>query len=183
MKRSYRKPKNKTAQIKEYRINEQIRAKVVRLVDEENGDIEDISRDEAIERAVAKELDLVEVAPNVSPPVVRIMDYGRHQYMQSKMQRKQRQVQKKTEIKGIRLSPRIGVHDLEVRKKNALKFLKKGAKVKVEVQLRGREHKHINLTKQLVKDFVDSLGEDVIIEQPIAKHGHTIQTIVAQKQA
>ena len=183
MKRSYRRNRKKdTSQFKEFKINNQITASEVLFVDEENGNSEVLSLQDALQRAQEAEMDLVEVSPLAQPPVVKLLDYGKRQYQQSKLLRKQKASQKKTGMKAVRLSARIGKHDIEVRLKQAQKFLDKGSKVKIELVLKGREHKHIDLAKQIVLDFINQLeGEDIVTEQYVKKVGHTIQAIVAKK--
>lgn len=183
MKRSYRRSKKKTNTIKDYRINRSIRVPEVMLIDEENGKMEQLSIAEALQRAEEAELDLVEVSPNAKPPVVKIMDYGKLQYQKEKLMRKQKASQKKTEIKGIRLSPRISKHDLDVRLNNARKFLTKGAKVKIELSLRGREHQYTQNALDLVKDFIETLEDEfeLTTEQVPKKMGHRIHAIIAPK--
>jgi len=131
--------------------------------------------------AKERELDLVEVNPKARPSVCKLMDYGSYMYKQEKKERKAKAKQKKTEVKGIRLSFKIGDHDLEIRKKNSLKFLDKGHKVKIEMLLRGRENAHKNKAKEMIEDFIKDLGENVIIEQPITKQGRKFFTIVYKK--
>lgn len=132
---------------------------------------------------MAKErgFDLVEVNPKARPSVCKLMDYGSYMYKQEKQERKAKAKQKKTDVKGIRLSFKIGDHDLEIRKKNALKFLDQGHKVKIEMLLRGRENAHKDIAKERIVNFVKSLGEEAKIEQPITKQGRKFFTIVYKK--
>jgi translation initiation factor IF-3 len=183
MKRSYRRNKKKAPEIKGYRINRAIKVPEVRFIDEEKGIAEVISIDEALKRAEAAEMDLVEVSPNAKPPVVKVLDYGKVQYQREKMMRKQKAAQKKVDTKGIRLTARISQHDFEVRLNNARRFLTKGAKVKIELLLRGREHQHTEKAKDLLQQFVDTLAEefDLTIEQAPKKMGNRIHAIIAPK--
>lgn len=187
MKRSYRRNRKKdVTPIKEFKINNQITAEEVRFIDEEKGESEVLTLKDALLRAQDSEKDLVEVSPLAKPPVVKLLDYGRYQYQQSKIMRKQKAGQKKTGMKSIRLSARIGKHDIDVRLKQAKKFIDKGAKVKIELVLKGREHKHIDLAKQIVADFIEQLSSDyeegaIVTEQKIGKVGHTIQAIINKK--
>lgn len=183
MKRSYRRNKKKTVEVKQYRTNRAIKVPEVFLIDEENGTQEVLKTAEALRRAEELELDLVEVSPNAKPPVVKIMDYGKLQYQKEKLMRKQKASQKKTETKGIRLTARISRHDFDVRVNNARKFLTKGAKVKIELTLRGREHQHLGNALDLVKEFIDILSKefDLQVEQAPKKMGHRIHAIISPK--
>lgn len=183
MKRSYRRSKKKTVEVKQYRINEAIKVPQVHYIDEEEGISEVISIKEALRRANELELDLVEVSPNAKPPVVKILDYGKIQYQREKMMRKQKASQKKAETKGIRLTARMSDHDFEVRLNNARKFLAKGAKVKIELALRGREHQHIGLAEDMIKKFVETLAseKDITIEQAPKKMGYRIHAMISPK--
>ena len=179
MKRTYRKSR-KVEKIKEFRVNEQIRVPKVRFIDESFNDV--ISIEDALERAQKAEMDLVEVSPNAHPPVVKLMDYGRFQYQREKLKRKQKASQRKVDIKGIRLSARISDHDKDVRMKQARKFLDKGDKVKIELILKGREFQHIDVAKQIINEFIQALGEDIVIEQKVEKLGNRLNAVVAKKQ-
>ena len=181
MKRTFRRSQKPKQIVKQYRVNNQIHASTVRLIDEESEISEIIPLNVAIQRAEEAEQDLVEVSPNADPPVVRIMDYGRMQYQQEKMMKKQKAAQKKIDVKGIRLSARISQHDIDVRLKNAKKFLEKGDKVKIELILRGREHQHSEIAKKIIIDFIKEFGDNIIIEQPVKKMGSTLQAIIARK--
>ena len=102
----------------------------------------------AIAMARDKGLDLVEIAPNVRPPVCKIMDHGKYKYEKMKKDRKQKAKAKKVEVKGVRISPRISKNDLEFKAGQADKFIKEGNKVRVELLLRGREHIHKDMAKE-----------------------------------
>ena len=128
-----------------------------------------------------KGLDLVEVYPNAQPPVCKIIDYGAYQYQQEKRERKHKAKQKKVEVKGIRLSLNIAPHDLEMRKNQALKFLERGDKVKAEIILRGRERNFVYRARNIMEEWVKSLGENVIIEQPFMRQGGRLSILLAKQ--
>lgn len=128
-----------------------------------------------------KELDLVEIVPNVRPPIVKIMDYGKYQYQKAKEEQQQRSKQKKTEIKGIRLGLKTDDHDLDVRKKMAEKFLSQGNKVKIEIRLKGREKAHQPLAREILLNFIHSIAVPNKIEQEIKRFPGGFNTIIAQK--
>jgi translation initiation factor IF-3 len=126
-----------------------------------------------------KELDLVEIVPNSRPPVVKIMDYGKYQYQKAKEEQQQRAKQKKTDIKGIRIGFRTDDHDIDVRKKQAEKFLTQGNKVKVEIRLKGREKAHQPLARQTLSDFLKSIAVPNKIEQEIKRFPGGFNAVIA----
>lgn len=134
--------------------------------------------------ALAREqgLDIIEIAPQAQPPVVRITDYGAWKFRQEKMERKQKAKQHHAEVKGIRLSFTIGEHDLNVRKAQALKFLEKGDKVKPEIILRGRQIIHQDKAKGLLDAFAGGLGEGVFVEQAVTRQGKKFFMILAKRK-
>jgi translation initiation factor IF-3 len=124
---------------------------------------------EAIQIAKSRELDLVEIAPIAKPPVCKIMDYGKYQYQQSKQERLNKAKQKKVEVKGIRIGIRTDTHDLDFKKNQAEKFLKKGDKVKAEIVLRGREKAHQELARKTLSDFLRIITVPYKMEQEIKR--------------
>jgi len=120
-------------------VNDQIRISPVRLIDAEGGQVGVVSLDKAKQQAADSELDLVEVAPRARPPVVRIMDWGKHQYEQQKKKREAKKKQHQTEVKQVQLRPRTEEHDFNVVLKRARKFLGQGNVVRVVLRFRGRE--------------------------------------------
>ena len=151
------------------------------MIDENGQQLGVVETYRAQQLAKEKGLDLVEVFPESRPSVCKIMDYGAYQYQQQKKERKQRVKQKKIEVKGIRLSLKIGPHDLEMRKNQALKFFEKGDKVKVEMILRGRERAFLGRAREIIDDFVKSLGENIAIEQPLSRQGGRLSILVGRK--
>lgn len=150
-----RKPKY---QIPRFNINEKIPADEVRLIHEGFNDILPLAK--AIEKARELGMDLIEVSPKANPPVCKIMDFGTFKYQKVKEAKKQRAQSKEVEVKGIRLKYRISVGDLDVRRKQAAKFLEKGHKVKIEMPLRGREREHKDRAKEIINTFIDTLRSD-----------------------
>jgi len=151
------------------------------LIDENGVQVGEISTREAQSRANQAELDLVEVSPISRPPVCKIMDYGSYQYQQEKKERKQKAKQKKVDVKGLRLTLKIGPHDLELRKNQSLKFLKKGDKVKIEMILRGRERAFVGRAMEMMKDFANSLADQAEIEQPATRQGGRLSMLLGKK--
>lgn len=168
-------------QIPQYKRNEKITAPEVRVVLPEGG-AEVLKTADAIKLAQEHGLDLIEVSPKAEPPVCKIMDYGNFKYQKEKEAKKQRAASKEVEVKGIRLSFKIGANDLEVRRNQAKKFLDKGHKIRIEMMLRGREKAHGGRAKEIINDFIDSLKEDydLRVETPV-KHMHgKLHTIIAR---
>lgn len=137
---------------------------------------------EALRIAQDKELDLVEVAPTAKPPVCKIMDYGKHRYEQSKREREARKRQKVVDVKEIRLTPKIGAHDLQVKVKSTLKFLSEGDKVKASVRFRGREIVHAELGRNLLLQLYEAVKEKATLEREPRIEGRNMIMILAAKQ-
>ena len=185
----YSRRKSRRHQPKEifYRTNEQITSPQVKLIDDDNNFLGIVDTSEAIEMARKKELSLIEISPKETPPTAKIMDYGKLQYQKQKQAKKQNARQKKSETKGIKLSLRIGKHDINFRKEQAKKFLIDGNKVKIELNLRGREKQHKEIAINIIKDFIKKIEEEVpdqnlIMEEPIKYKGNGFLTIINYKQ-
>jgi translation initiation factor IF-3 len=166
-----------------FRINEQIRAPEVRVIDENDVNLGILPSWQAVKEAEARGLDLVEVNPKGDVPTCKLMEYGQFKYEKEKELKKQKQAQKTMEIKGIRLSARIGQHDLDVKKERAKEFFEKGHKVQIEIILRGREKRFTNLAKDVINQFIKNLDEEIGVkpEQPISVQGGKLSVIVAKK--
>lgn len=162
-----------------------ITAPEVRLIDDNDEHIGVVSLQEALQRAVAAEGDLIEIQPQANPPVCRISDFKRLKYSMDKEWRKQRAKQKKVEVKCIRLSLRIGEHDLAVRQEQAKKFLEQNDKVKIELGLRGRERQHGALAREIIKKFIDALKADnklnIAAEGDISFQGGRLSIVIGIK--
>lgn len=165
-----------------YRINHFIRIPEVQLIDEQGTPQGVVSTSQALRLAQEAGLDLVEVNPTARPPIVKIMDYGQFQYREQKKLQAQKGKSKKVDIKGIRISLKIGGHDREVRVKQAKKFFDEGHKVRVEMILRGREKAHVELAREMMQKFVKDLGEGVVVEVPFSRQGGNISLQVARKK-
>jgi translation initiation factor IF-3 len=142
---------------KEPRVNDRIRAREVRLVDPDGGQIGVKSIEEARWLADQLGLDLVEVAPDARPPVVRMMDYGRYKYEQSVRAREARKKQTRTVVKEVQFRPKISSNDFDVKRKRVERFLGDGDKVKVTMRFRGREVTHPELGREILERLVDSV--------------------------
>lgn len=142
------------------RINDRIRIREVRLIDENGKHIGVVPTPEALDLARERGLDLVEVDPNASPPVTRLMDYGKYRYEESRKEREARKKQKAQQVKEIRMKPNIDDHDLQTKVRHAKRFLSSGDKVKVSVRFRGRQNLHRDLGRDLLMNFIEQ-AEDV----------------------
>lgn len=165
------------------RVNERIRVPEVRLIDENGQHLGIFRTEEALRLARERGLDLVEVQPNASPPVCRIMDYGKYRYEESRRERESRKRQKTIEIKEIRLRPRIDTHDLETKVRQIQQFLADGAKVKVTVLFRGREIVYQDLGERVLQKVIDLVGPRATVEQPPHLEGRTLVMFLAPGRA
>ncbi len=164
------------------RINQEIRVPQVRLIDETGKQIGIIATSRAQEIARERGLDLLEVSPQAKPPVCKVIDYGKYRYQKAKQEQKARKKQKKTGIKGIRLSVRIGQHDFEFKARQAEKFLAQGHKIRVELILRGREHAHTDLALAEIRKFQANLKHPIKVEQSPRKLGNSVTAIFSSNQ-
>ncbi|MEK9129959.1 MAG: translation initiation factor IF-3 [Patescibacteria group bacterium] len=154
-----------------YYKNEKIFAPKVKLIDEQGQFVGVISTKEALIMARERGYDLVEISPKENPPVAKFLDFGQLQYEEKKRKKKEKAEQKILEMKSIRLSLRISQHDLETKIKQVQKFFEKKYKVKIEMNLKGRERQHVDLAIQIIQKFIEQLGEKIVIEQPISSQG------------
>mgnify|MGYP003992794307 FL=1 len=136
----------------------------------------------ALEMAKNSELDLVEVAPNANPPVCKILDYGKYLYHQDKVERKHKKAQKKTEVKGVRIGFKTGEHDLEVRERQARKFLEERNMVKVTLLFKGREVVYAEMAKEKMNKFYERLSDLSDMEQAPKRQGNTLLMILTPKK-
>ncbi len=162
------------------RYNEGIRVPQVRVIDEQGRHLEVMDTARAIALARERGLDLVEINPNIDPPVAKITTFGHFKYQKDKEARKQKAHAKTVEVKGVRLSLRIGKGDLEVRRNMARRFLDEGNRVRVEMILRGRERQHVDLGRKILQDFVATFPE-ARIDQPFARQGGILSMVIAKK--
>lgn len=161
------------------RVNEKIWAKAIRVIGANSEQLGIMTPQEALAIAREHSLDLVEVSPKADPPVCRIMDFGKYQYQKSRQERQNKAKQKKFDIKGIRIGMRTDDHDLEFKKNQSEKFLKKGDKVKVEILLRGREKIHQDLARNNLINFIKSISVPHKVEQEIKRFPGGFNVIIA----
>ncbi|MBU2472470.1 translation initiation factor IF-3 [Patescibacteria group bacterium] len=162
------------------RINQWIRITPIQLINEKGENIGTIETSKALEMAKEEGLDLIEIAPNAKPPVCRIMDYGKFQYQKSRKEKIQKSKQKKTEIKGVRISPRIGQHDLNFKAKQAEKFLNQGHKVKIEMILKGREKGLLDIAREKLNKFIEIIDLETVFEQEIKRQPRGLFVIITK---
>ena len=184
MRRIHRRPKIEPE--KTFRANRRITSPIVSLIDEEGVSRGPTPIEEALALAEAAELDLVEVNPKADMPICKIMDFGQFKYERDKKIQKQKANTKKTDTKTIRLSIRIGEHDLEVRFNKAKSFLLKGDKVKIEVRLKGRERQHPQAAVETINKFLARLQAseelNVTVEENLTKQENSFNILLANKK-
>ena len=163
------------------RINEQIRVREVRLIDDEGNQKGIVPVMEALKMAKERELDLVEIAPTANPPVCKILDFGKYRFEQEKKLRDSKKNQKVLKLKEIRMQPKIGSGDLDTKAKHVQEFLDEGAKVKVTVRFRGRELAHTELGYDVLKEVTNRLTSAYVIEKPAAMEGKFMSMTLSPK--
>ena len=152
--------------VKDIPINEQITFKEVRVIDADGSQLGVLPIADAIEAAYAKDLDLVAVSPNATPPVCKIMDYGKYRFEIAKREKEARKNQKVIETKEIRLGLSIDKHDFETKGNHAIQFLKAGNKLKVSIRFRGRELGHPEIGLEIMQRFAVYCAEYSVVEKP-----------------
>ena len=166
---------------KELSINEQIRAREVRVVSDTNEQLGIMTLHEAIRIAEEKGLDLVKIAPTAKPPVCKIIDYGKYRYEQARKAKEAKKKQKVFQIKEVKLRPNIEDHDFFVKLKNAQRFLGDGNKVKVTIMFRGREMSHPELGQEVLDRFAKELGDSIVREKPPKLEGRNMTMVIGPK--
>ena len=167
--------------VKRFRVNQWIKISPLRVIGPDGTMLGVLSREEALKKAEEYSLDLVEISPNASPPVVKIMDFGKFKYEQARAEKKQKQRQKIGEIKEVRFGIKISKHDLENKTKRAQDFLKNKMKVQVLLRFKGREVTHKDLGFKLVEEFIEGLQEVSRKEGGIKQQGMTLSITLAPK--
>src|SRR6185295_3742668 len=175
--------KEATAISERLRINTEIKAKTVRVIGPEGAQLGIMLADQARMKALELELDLVEVAPKAEPPVCRIMDYGKHIYHEQKKEQKARKKAHAHDLKEVRLSFKIGKHDLDIKVQHAKEFLDEGHRVQFTMIYKGREIAHQSLGEQTLKGVVTQLQDHAKVERPPFREGKRVGLILAPKQA
>ena len=163
------------------RINEQIRVREVRLIDDKGDQKGIVPTIEALKMAKEQELDLVEVAPQANPPVCKILDYGKYRFEQEKKLRDSKKNQKQLKLQEIRMQPKIGSGDLDFKSKHVQEFLNEGNKVKVTIRFRGRELAHTELGYDVLKEVLKRLDDEYVIEKQPAMEGRFMSMTLSPK--
>ena len=150
-------------------MNERIRAREIRVIGDDGEQFGILTVNEALALAAEKSLDLVEISPNATPPVCKIMDYGKFKYEKTKKEKENKKKQKNVVIKEIRIKPHIDEHDKETKISQIKKFIEKEYKVKISLRLSGREKLHAESAVKILDDFADSFEETAIVEKKYGK--------------
>ncbi|HXX37885.1 MAG TPA: translation initiation factor IF-3 [bacterium] len=172
-----------TERDRETRINNRIRAREVRLIGASGEQLGVMSLQDALSKAQEAGVDLVEVAPAASPPVCRVMDFGKYKYEQAKRERLAHKKSKTSDLKGMRLSPKIGEHDLQVKTRAVSGFLKDGDKVRVSMWFRGREMAHPQVGEQILRRMAQQLAQVGVVERHPLMEGRNMVMILAPKKS
>ena len=162
-------------------INEEIRVKEIRLIDDAGNQVGVIATKEALKLAQSKNLDLVEISPMAKPPVCKIMDYGKYKYEQSKRDKEARKNQHVITVKEMKLRPKIDEHDYQTKLKNILKFLEGKDKVKVTIMFRGREIAYADHGKKICDRIAEAAQEIAVVEKPAKVEGRNMIMVLAPK--
>ncbi len=168
--------------IKELQINEEIREREVRLIDADGSQLGVMPTRRALDIAMERKLDLVNVAPTAKPPVCKILDYGKYKYELAKKEKEARKNQKTITVKEVRMTPNIDTHDLEVKARRATEFLRNGDKVKVSVRFRGRQLGHTDLGREVLDEFVEMVSDYSVVEKKPVMEGRSMVMFLAPDQ-
>ena len=167
--------------INDLMINDEIRDREVRVVDQNGEQLGVMSSRDALALAEERQLDLVKIAPQARPPVCKLMDYGKYRFEQSKKEREFRKNQKVITVKEVRLSATIEDHDIDVKFKNAVKFLKDGNKVKVTIRFRGRQITHSEIGRKVMVEFADRIKEYGTVDKPPQIEGRNMSMFISPR--
>ena len=167
---------------KEAFINEEIRARELRVIDADGNQLGIMSRQEALDLSEEKNLDLVCIAPKADPPVCRILDYGKYKYEMQKREKEAKKKQKQTQVKEIRLSTFIEDHDIMVKAKTGAKFLKEGDKLKVSLRFRGRERDYVARGQEVMEKFAEAVSEVGEIDRKPKFEGRSLTMTLSPKK-
>lgn len=160
-------------------VNQEIRFKEMMVIGPDGDQLGVMMRREALEKASELELDLYCVAPNAQPPVCKILDYGKFRFEQQKKAKEAKKKQHVTEVKPIRLSPVIDVHDFETKLNQSKKWLEQGKKVKIDMRFRGRLITRLEVGRKAMKEFIDGLSDVSTVESHPKLEGNTMSSILA----
>ena len=160
-------------------INEEIKVKEVRVVADNGEQLGVMSTNAALDKAYAEGLDLVLIAPGATPPVCRIMDYGKYRYERDKREKEAKKKQQTVEVKEVRLSCRIDTHDFQTKANNAIRFLKGGDKVRVVLSFKGREMAHTEIGIEIIGKFLELCAEYGSTDKTPSLEGRRMSVIIS----
>jgi len=161
------------------RVNREIRASQVRVISQTGEQVGVVTIQEALKRAEEEGLDLVEIVPGATPPVCKIIDYGKYRYDQTKREKESKKASHQVRVKEIKFKPNINEHDLQTKLRHARDFIAKGNKVKVSCMFRGREMVHREIGERLVKKVVEDLEDIATVEAPMKMFGRFLTVVLA----
>ena len=165
-----------------YQVNSQVRDKEVRVISANGEQLGIMSAKEAQVLANSEGLDLVKISPNAKPPVCKIVNYGKFKYEMERREKEAKKNQKVTVVKEIQLSPNIDKNDFQTKLGHAKKFLSKGNKVKISLRFRGREMSHMEQTRRVLDEFVESLYEVATADKPANVEGRSLTVMLSPKR-
>lgn len=163
-------------------VNQKIRAPQVRLIGEDGTQLGIVPLEEALARAAEEKLDLVEVAPKASPPVCKIMDYGKYKYLQAKKLQEAKKKQTTIQVKEVKIRPKTEEHDYQFKLRHIKRFLSEKNKAKVTIMFRGREIAHSELGLKVLERIIVDIEEEGIVEQAPKLEGRNMIMILAPRQ-
>lgn len=162
-------------------INQEIRAKQLRVIGPEGDQLGVMSLSEALKIAEEAGVDLIEISPNADPPVAKVVDWGKYQYQKMKEQQKNKKKSKTVDLKQMRMGLKIGANDLEIKLRKIREFLQEGHKVKIFIFFRGREIAHQDLGYEMINRIITQLEQDAILEQKPQMAGRNLSIVVRSK--
>ena len=165
-----------------HQINEDIRDKEVRLISSDGQQLGIMSSRDALAVAAKAGLDLVKISPKATPPVCKVMDYGKYRFEQAKREKEARKNQKVISVKGVQLSPTIEEHDMQVRVRDCIKFLQSGDKVKVSIRFRGRMITHSDVGLGVMNEFYSRVKDYAVMDRKPSTEGRTMTMMLSPKQ-
>lgn len=163
----------------QHQVNGEIRDQEVRVIGEDGNQLGIMSAREALRIAEESDLDLVKISPMANPPVCKIMDYGKFKFEQAKKEKESRKNQKMVEVKEVRLSMTIDVGDMNVKSRQAQKFLEAGNKVLVSIRMRGRQNAHVSMGVDVMKEFFEMLGGKAVMDKTPSNEGRNITMLLS----
>jgi translation initiation factor IF-3 len=165
------------------RLNQDIRAPQLRVIDEDGNQLGILSRNEALQAAADRELDLVEISPDATPPVAKVIDWGKYNYQRTKQMQRNKRNTKTLDLKQMRFGLKIGAHDLEIKLRKVSDFLEEGHKVKITIFYRGRELAHKELGFKLADKVISDLGEAIVVDQKPEFAGKQLNFVIRSTHA